>query len=266
MLNNRLLIVGGKCDRGEGQVTFDDVWTLDLNRMDAWTPIEAGTWREQQWRGKTEADDDEEDDDDEDGEDDDEDGGEEEDEDAVDEEDVAAREATQASIRQLSEDIRILREELNVDMDKEEDTPRAKETLAAFFERTAPFWLDLLGRVPAYRRGFEDLARLTGKELRRLAFKLCKERYDVLLPLLEKLNALDEVQRLQEEAAQEEARAMATVGADGKVVRPSRTDGDDAERGKKKKKKKSSSSSKKKKEKDGGGGGGDDDDDDGDDE
>jgi hypothetical protein len=204
VLNNRLIVYGGTAEVGDIQLTYDDMWALDLNKMDAWIELSSGTWREQQWSG-VKAEDDEEDDDEEssdDDEDEDEEGGEgeEEDEEGGDEED---EDETEANVRALAEEIKELRDELGVE---DFNTPSPSETMKDFFRRTLPHWLEDCARRRALE---EDDEKLSGKELREKAFKLAKRRFDLLSPLLEKLNSLQEAQRLAEEEAAEEARALA---------------------------------------------------------
>jgi len=213
VLGNRLLVLGGTREEGDKTITLDDVWSMDLSKMDAWMELEAGAWKAQTWAagndddaqssssdadgGEGEGDDD--DDDDEGG------NGVEE----PDEEELAEREERAQHVREMTEQIKAMRDEMHVD--DEANTPKPHEELRAFFARTCAFWLSELARkrqVDKQRYG-EEPERLSGKELRGEAFKLCRRRFDLLQPLLDLLNALEEEQRLAEEAASEEARALA---------------------------------------------------------
>jgi hypothetical protein len=211
MLGNRLFVFGGTREVGDVQVTYDDVWALDLTKMDAWAEIERGTWLGQAWAAKAEdesEDSSSEEDDDEDQEDELRGDGVEGDADELDEDEEDAR-----NVREMSEQIKLLRDELRVDQD--EFTPKAGEELRAFFARTCDYWLEQLAKVRAAQalKWGEQPERLSGKELRGEAFKLAKTRFDLLHPLLEQLNALEEEQHLAEEAAAEEARALAARAA-----------------------------------------------------
>lgn len=72
-----------------------------------------------------------------------------------------------------------------------------------FFRRTFEFWLE---RIKSKVNEEEGSQRLTGKELRRLAFGEARQRFELLLPLCERLNAIEEEQRLAEESLREEQR------------------------------------------------------------
>jgi hypothetical protein len=79
-------------------------------------------------------------------------------------------------------------------------TPAPKESLEAFFRRTASNWVTTAGAT------LEGGAVLPGKELRRLAFGQARARYDELWPVMEELNELEVEQERME------AMARASVG------------------------------------------------------
>ncbi|KAH9259593.1 hypothetical protein BASA81_002015 [Batrachochytrium salamandrivorans] len=198
--NHKLFVYGGTCERGAAQITFDDMWMLDLNKMDAWLEITAGEWRTQQWNEEAESEDEDSDDsEDEDEEDEEEDeAGKQVEQEEQDEEDVIR----EANVRELNLEIQELKLELGVD--EAHNTPQPNENLMQFFKRTCEYWV---AECATSKWVIED--RITGKELRGLAFVRCKRRFDLLSPLLEKLNALQEAQQLAEEEYALESKTLA---------------------------------------------------------
>ena len=75
-------------------------------------------------------------------------------------------------------------------------TPDIKEKLRDFFLRTADHWLQVTANREIVKYG-----RMSGKELRKLAFDACEKRFNTMKPLLDRLDALEQEQRLAEAKA-----------------------------------------------------------------
>eukprot|EP00897_Mesotaenium_endlicherianum_P009125 jgi/Mesen1/8240/ME000443S07392 len=193
---NTLYLYGGIMEIGDREVTLDDLYTLDLNKLDTWKCVAEASHSE--W---VEVEDDEEEDEDEEGDDDEggDDSGNEEDE-QPDEAKAPEKTAAEAAAAVLRGDTKLNRKDRKVEIDKiraelglgdSERTPLPGETLREFFARTSIVW-----QIAAYER-----TQHTGKELRRDGFDLCEGRYLELRPVL------DELERLEKEQQEEEAEA-----------------------------------------------------------
>jgi len=185
MMGSKLFIYGGTSEVGKKQLTFDDLWCIDLNQMDKWTEVFPGTWRNFHWfendeEEEEEIDDEEEEENDDDDQEEDADEDEDEDEDKLNGMTPAERSARISSLRS------------KLDLGDETKTPQAREPLRDFFKRTSELWMrEVLIE--------SDQEKMTGKELRTLAFKRARTRFDTLLPILEELDELEEDQKLSEE-------------------------------------------------------------------
>eukprot|EP00898_Chlorokybus_atmophyticus_P006248 jgi/Chlat1/6624/Chrsp482S06113 len=183
---NNLYLYGGIMEIGSREVTLDDMWRLDLNKLDAWQCINsrpAGVREKAKPMHKLKP-------------------------------QLHAHEAQQhvakASGKKLHsrlstsmllaaleclfvslrrEKLEKLRAELGLgDVSR---TPQAGETLREFFVRTSQHW-----QLQAY-----EITSHTGKALRRDGFELAEARYLELRPIL------DEVERLEKEQEEEEKEA-----------------------------------------------------------
>lgn len=198
MLGNTLYVFGGLVEKGDVEVTLDDIWSVDLSRLHAWTCIQPLSAAASAWHGSdSEADDD--DDDDAAGSDG---GAPDADADADgngsdDSNEAAASAAVAARTRRTA----TLRSRLVASEDA--STPRPSEPLKAFVERTRPHWLGL---------AHEALGE-SGKALRRAAFDWARVRYEEVRPTLVELEALTAA--AEAEAAEEAAlvKAEAAEGA-----------------------------------------------------
>ncbi|KAL3684696.1 hypothetical protein R1sor_002718 [Riccia sorocarpa] len=194
-----LYLYGGMMEIGDREITLDDLYTLDLNKLDSWKCLIE----------KTEADWVEEEEDDEDGDEDDEDD-DEEDEDEEDDSDdemdnkdgaessaaPSAAEAAAAVLR--GEGKKMPRKKRKAEIDRiraelgladAQRTPLAGETLREFFNRTLMYWQEA-----AYAH-----TQHTGKELRKDGFDLAESRYKELKPVLDELEKLEKEQKAEEE-------------------------------------------------------------------
>ena len=116
----------------------------------------------------------------------------------IDEEDIQ-------HVRQLGPKIKKLREKLQ--LDSSDRTPQPGENLREFFVRTKEYWL----LEAASGRNESKRDQVLGKELRKIAFQHAEDRFQELFPILQQLNALEEEQRIAEEAAAAESNARAAA-------------------------------------------------------
>jgi len=200
-LGSKLFVFGGTTEIGERQVTFDDLWSIDLNKMESWVNHFEGTWKNQAWQGNDDGEDGDDDDDEEDDEDDedDEEDEEEEDDEEGDEGDEEGN-VNEMSPKERAERVKKLRETLQ--LGDEARTPLPREPLRDFFRRTRDTWM---------RQAFENREsdeRLSGKEVRRLGFRAAEARFRELYPVLQELDELEEEQRLAEEMQEQEKQRI----------------------------------------------------------
>ncbi|XP_024518723.1 kelch domain-containing protein 4 [Selaginella moellendorffii] len=189
-----LFLYGGMKEVGEKEVTLDDLFSLDLNKLDAWKCIIEETQSE--WIEVSDEEG-ESDDDNSDagsisnGTDDEEDDGE------VDAAESSQRVEEAAAILR-GEGKRLTRKarKLKIDQMRSElgladsqRTPLPGETLRDFFSRTIMYW-----QMAAY-----DHTQHTGKELRKDGFDLAETRYRELKPVLDELARLEADQKAEEE-------------------------------------------------------------------
>lgn len=225
-----LYVYGGVVEDGDREITLDDCWSLDLKRLDEWREVLPGTMSHQIWKGEvseTEESSDGDDDDD-----DDDDFDEDDDEDEDDKERIKAREekekakAVERAMAMLNKDeedddedaarkakkdkkkkaktkkeshrksIRAEMEKLQeqLGLDDVERTPQMGENLRDFFARTDATWAREVMQRPSTLEH-----ELSIKEIKRGGFLLAEARYKELLPVLERLNALELEQKEAEE-------------------------------------------------------------------
>ncbi|KAG6620852.1 Kelch repeat-containing protein [Phytophthora cinnamomi] len=231
-----LYVYGGVVEDGDREITLDDCWSLDLKRLEEWKQVLPGTMSQQIWKGEMseteESSDGDDDDDDDDFDDDDED--EDDDEDDVgrikareekakakameramemlakkdgdaegDDADDAAKKAKKdkkkkakskkdSHRRAIRAEMEKLQEQLGLgDVDR---TPQMGENLRDFFARTDATWArEVMARPSTVEH------ELSIKEIKREGFLLAEARYQELLPVLERLNALELEQKEAEE-------------------------------------------------------------------
>lgn len=221
-----LYVYGGVVEDGDREITLDDCWSLDLKRLDEWKLLLPGTMAEQEWKGEVseteessdgdeDSDEDEEDDDDfydrrpskkevaesqsdtveravemlkERDENDDEEHGEEKKKKKKSKKKTNDRRAIRAEMEKLQEQL---------DLDDINRTPQMGENLRDFFARTATYWSsEIAQRADTHER------QLSIKEIKREGFSMAEERYNELLPILERLNVLEQEQKEAEEMHQ----------------------------------------------------------------
>lgn len=181
---NVLYISGGVVEKGDKEITLDDIWAIDLNKLEEYKEIKTMSQECAEWVA---SDDDDDDDGDVEMEDDAEEASESDDEDNDEEE----RKRRRGGRRQR------LRERV---AQNEEDhlMPRVNESLKDFFERSKPYWI---GEV------HEALGE-TGKALRRIAFEWAFKRYWEIKPTLKELEELEAELAREAELEKEFAKAQ----------------------------------------------------------
>ncbi|GJP85577.1 hypothetical protein CLOP_g15686 [Closterium sp. NIES-67] len=203
---NTLYLWGGVREVGDREVTLDDLFSLNLSKLDTWTCIHKGS--ESTWVEEEEEEDDESGEEGSGGEDDED---EDEDENESSDDDASAKgtgsaptaselaaavlrgEGPAGGKRQLSRKERraeIDRIRADLGLADTERTPAPGESLRDFFARTGDHW---------QREAYQHTQR-TGKELRKDGFDLCEARYRDLLPVLTELEKLEAEQKAEEEA------------------------------------------------------------------
>lgn len=171
---NILYIFGGMIEKGEQEITLDDIWGIDLNKLDVFVEMKAMSPECLEWVVSDEDDveDGEEDDGDEASED--SDGGD-NDVEMEDGDDEENRRQRRGRRRQN------LKERVSQNIEEEHMTPRVNESLKDFFERSKAYWI---GEV------HEALGE-SGKNLRRVAFEWARKRYMEIKPTLRELELLE---------------------------------------------------------------------------
>ncbi|CAH0493667.1 unnamed protein product [Peronospora farinosa] len=223
-----LYVYGGVVEDGDREITLDDCWSLDLKRLDEWKQVLPGTMSHQIWKGEvSETEESSDDDDDGDFDDDDDDDDEEDDvgrmkargekekakavdravamlakKEKEDAEETPKREKRdkkkkvktkkESHRKAIRAEMENLQEQLGLsDVDR---TPQMGENLRDFFARTDATWAKEVMKLPSTMEH-----ELSIKEIKREGFLLAEARYKELLPVLERLNALELEQKEAEE-------------------------------------------------------------------
>eukprot|EP00644_Phytophthora_capsici_P012416 jgi/Phyca11/121937/e_gw1.46.430.1 len=198
-----LYVYGGVVEDGDREITLDDCWSLDLKRLDEWKEVLPGTMSHQIWKGEvseteesSDGDDDDDSDFDDEDEEEDEDDGEDEDEDAAKkvkkEKKKKAKTKKDSHRKAIRAEMEKLQEQLG--LGDVERTPQMGENLRDFFARTDATWAKEVMKRPSTVEN-----ELSIKEIKREGFLLAETRYNELLPVLERLNALELEQKEAEE-------------------------------------------------------------------
>lgn len=178
---NVMYIVGGMVEKGDQEVTLDDIWAIDLNKLDEFKELKAMSQECAEWVESDEESD------------------EEEDEEMADEDDDVDMSDDELESKRRKRGTR--RERLRDRVTQAEDdhfTPKVNESLKVFFERTRPYWI---GEV------HEALGE-SGKALRRVAFEWAFKRYWEIKPTLKELEELEAELAREEELEKEFAKAQ----------------------------------------------------------
>ncbi|CAG7881446.1 unnamed protein product [Brassica rapa] len=213
-----LYIYGGMMEIKDKEITLDDLYSLNLSKLDEWKCIIPAT--ETEW---VEVSEDEEGDEDEDEDDSEDEGDSEEsdDEDADEEveamnvdgsvkvgEVVAMIKGEGKALRRKEKRARIEQIRANLGLSDSQRTPVPGETLKDFYKRTNMYW-----QMAAYEH-----TQHTGKELRKDGFDLAETRYLELKPILDEL-AILEAEQKAEEAERPEASGTSRKGGIAKKKR-----------------------------------------------
>ncbi|KAL8464186.1 hypothetical protein ACS0TY_033924 [Phlomoides rotata] len=204
-----LYIYGGMMEINDREITLDDLYALNLNKLDAWKciiPASESEWIEASDNEDEEDDESEDDDDeDEDGDFDSEDDG---DRTGDEDEDLETTRSAATSLqmgdavaiikggkklRRKEKRARIEQIRASLGLSDSQRTPMPGESLKDFYKRTNMYW-----QMAAYEH-----TQHTGKELRKDGFDLAKDRYKELKPILDELAILEAEQKAEEEEAPE---------------------------------------------------------------
>ena len=183
LLKNVLYIAGGCVEKEEKEITLDDIWSIDLSKLDEFHQVKKLSDECSKWvasdseEEKEDGDEEMEDEDDED----------EEMEDDSDEENTRSK--------RLDRRDRLRKRMQNTGGDKL--TPMVNEKLKDFFERTKNDWI---GEV-------HEALGIGGKELRREAFGWAYKRYWEIKPSLKELEILEAELKAEEELEKQFAQA-----------------------------------------------------------
>ncbi|KAL2639254.1 hypothetical protein GLYMA_06G173200v4 [Glycine max] len=195
-----LYIYGGMMEIKDQEITLDDLYSLNLSKLDEWKciiPASESEWVEA-------SDDDEENDDDEDESDND--GSTDEDEDDEEEEEEEAQNASVQvvdavalikgvgkNLRRKERRSRIEQIRASLGLSDSQRTPLPGESLRDFYRRTNMYW----------QMAAHEHTQHTGKELRKDGFDLAEARYRELKPILDELALLEAEQKAEEAEAPE---------------------------------------------------------------
>ncbi|KAL6652500.1 hypothetical protein ACP70R_011425 [Stipagrostis hirtigluma subsp. patula] len=193
-----LYLYGGMMEVKDREITLDDLYSLNLSKLDEWKciiPASESEWLE---ISEDEDDDDEADDDENDsagdGNETDEDE-EESDEDAEKNVDMSSAvsllKGESKSMRRKEKRARIEQIRVILGLSDSQRTPMPGESLRDFYKRTNMYW-----QMAAYEH-----TQHTGKELRKDGFDLAETRYKELKPILDELAVLEAEQKAEEEAS-----------------------------------------------------------------
>ncbi|KAF7002053.1 hypothetical protein CFC21_017593 [Triticum aestivum] len=193
-----LYLYGGMMEVKDREITLDDLYSLNLSKLDEWKciiPSSESEWLEM-------SDDDDEEDEDEDDEDDSADDAmqTDEDEEESDEEAeknvavsgaVALLKGERKKLRRKEKRARIEQIRVILGLSDSQRTPTPGESLRDFYKRTNMYW-----QMAAYEH-----TQHTGKELRKDGFDLAETRFKELKPILDELAVLEAEQKAEEEAS-----------------------------------------------------------------
>ncbi|KAF7805992.1 Kelch domain-containing protein 4 [Senna tora] len=202
-----LYIYGGMMEIKDREITLDDLYSLNLSKLDEWKCIIPAS--ESEWVEVSEGDDDDDDDDDDDEDDEDESDGDgtsdenEDDEDEDEEEDqnasvqvgdaVALIKGVGKNLRRKERRSRIEQIRASLGLSDSQRTPMPGESLRDFYKRTNLYW----------QMAAHEHTQHTGKELRKDGFDLAEARYRELKPILDELALLETEQKEEEDEGPE---------------------------------------------------------------
>ncbi|KAJ7956105.1 Kelch domain-containing protein 4 [Quillaja saponaria] len=192
-----LYIYGGMMENRDREITLDDLYSLNLSKLDEWKCIIPAS--ESEWLEASEDEDNEDDDEDEDESDSDDSNGETDDDDEEEEEEarhgsvqvgeaVALIKGEGRNLRRKEKRARIEQIRASLGLSDSQRTPVPGETLRDFYKRTNLYW----------QMAAHEHTQHTGKELRKDGFDLAEARYRELKPILDELAVLEAEQKAEE--------------------------------------------------------------------
>ncbi|XP_010248815.1 PREDICTED: kelch domain-containing protein 4 [Nelumbo nucifera] len=201
-----LYLYGGMMEVRDREVTLDDLYTLNLSKLDEWKCIIPAS--ESEWLELSEDEDEDEDE----SEDEESDCGSNSDEtdDGDDEEEtgkddakslemgdaVAILKGEKKNLRRKEKRGRIEQIRASLGLSDSQRTPMPGESLRDFYKRTNLYW----------QMAAHEHTQHTGKELRKDGFDLAEARYRELKPILDELSILEAEQKAEEEAGETSSR------------------------------------------------------------
>ncbi|WVZ86180.1 hypothetical protein U9M48_033008 [Paspalum notatum var. saurae] len=190
-----LYLYGGMMEVKDREITLDDLYSLNLSKLDEWKCVIPAS--ESEWLEISEE---EEDDEDDDNETDSEGDASQTDEDEGESDEDAAKNVSSAvsllkgeskTMRRKEKRARIEQIRVILGLSDSQRTPVPGESLRDFYKRTNMYW-----QMAAYEH-----TQHTGKELRKDGFDLAETRYKELKPILDELAVLEAEQKAEEEAS-----------------------------------------------------------------
>ncbi|WCJ36206.1 Kelch domain-containing protein 4 [Euphorbia peplus] len=199
-----LYIYGGMMENKDQEITLDDLYSLNLSKLDEWKCIIPAS--ESEWMEVSEDEDDDEDDDEDEDASEDECGSDENsnesDEDENDNDEamnegpasldvgdaVAIIKGGKKKLRRKEKRARIEQIRANLGLSDSQRTPVPGESLRDFYKRTNMYW----------QMAAHEHTQHTGKELRKDGFDLAEARYRELKPILDELAVLEAEQKAEE--------------------------------------------------------------------
>ncbi|PWZ41696.1 Kelch domain-containing protein 4 [Zea mays] len=191
-----LYLYGGMMEVKDREITLDDLYSLNLSKLDEWKCIISASESEWLEISEEEEDDDDETDDDENEEGD----ASQTDEDEEESDEDAAKNVSSAvsllkgeskTMRRKEKRARIEQIRVILGLSDSQRTPVPGESLRDFYKRTNMYW-----QMAAYEH-----TQHTGKELRKDGFDLAETRFKELKPILDELAVLEAEQKAEEEAS-----------------------------------------------------------------
>ncbi|GLU18494.1 hypothetical protein SLE2022_347910 [Rubroshorea leprosula] len=193
-----LYIYGGMMEIKDQEITLDDLYSLNLSKLDEWKCIIPASESEWVEASEDEEEDDSEDDIEDEGNSGSNSGDTDDDEDAEAENDasgslqmgdaVALIKGEGKTLRRKEKRARIEQIRANLGLSDAQRTPMPGESLRDFYRRTSLYW----------QMAAHEHTQHTGKELRKDGFDLAEARYRELKPLLDELAVLEAEQKAEE--------------------------------------------------------------------
>ncbi|XP_073013390.1 uncharacterized protein [Typha latifolia] len=195
-----LYLYGGTMEVKDREITLDDLYSLNLSKLDEWKCIIQAS--ESEWQEVSEDEDDDDDTEDEESNsgsssnesDDDDKGSEDDGEGALDiGTAVSLLKGEKKNLRRKEKRARIEQIRVTLGLSDSQRTPMPGESLRDFYRRTNIYW----------QMAAHEHTQHTGKELRKDGFDLAEARYKELKPILDELAILEAEQKAEEEETAE---------------------------------------------------------------